>query len=68
MEANQQLPKTGQMGEMTGKKHKETFGGEISMLYLDCIGGYTGEEMSKIMNYTLKMCNYISTKPFFKKS
>lgn len=45
MEANQQLPMAGQMGEMTGKRPKKTFWGEINLLYLDCTGDYTGEEM-----------------------
>ena len=56
------MPKTGQTGEIPGKKHKETFEGDINVLHLDCIGGYTHEEMSKLMNYTFKMYNYTSKK------
>lgn len=32
----------------------------MNVLHLDCTGGYTREETSKLMNYTFKMCNYIS--------
>ena len=50
----------GQTGEIPGKKHKEPFAGDINVLHLDCTGGYTREAMSKLMNYTFKMCDYSS--------